>query len=393
MDVPRISGTRRPVSVGLAAGAAGLIATLFGFISAPRAALASYLTAYAYFAGLFIGALLLLMTFHATNARWMVVVRRALESMTLVLPLFALLFIPIALQLPTVYPWARTPPHLGEAPPELLATKAQWLKASNFVGRAALYFILFVGASEMLSFWSRRQDETGAIELTVWQRKIGAAALPVLGFATTFAAFDWLMSLDPAWASTIFGLYWFGGSFLGALAMLVVATTVLDRGGPLAGLVRPAHYHSLGKLMFAFVCFWAYIAFSQFMLIWIANKPEENPWYAVRIGSAYLPVALALLFGKFAIPFFVLLSKRIKTRPVALSCVAAWILCMQYVDIYWLVMPVLRPESGLPWWTDLAALVGVGGLSLAVFLIRAEGHPPLPVRDPYLAESLRYSKA
>ena len=304
-----------------------------------------------------------------------------------------MLFIPIALGLAHLYAWARPSPFFGEGPAVLLAKKAEWLRPGYFVLRAALYFVLFVGVSELLSFWSRRQDHTHALELTVAQRKIGAAALPILGFAVTFAAFDWLMSLDPGWASTIFGLYWFAGGFLGALALLIVVVSEAERVGPLRGRMRPGHYYSLGKLLFAFVCFWAYIAFCQFMLMWIANLPEEASWYVVRTRGPYRPLALSLVFGQFAVPFFVLLSKRIKLRPTQLSAVALWLLGMRYVDMYWVVMPSVFPEGNLPHWTDLTAFAGMGALALSVALFRARGQMPLPVGDPYLEDSLRYSKA
>jgi len=379
--------------VCLVIGILGAALTLVATIWMPNVAFGSYLAAYAYWVGIAVGAVLMVASFHAASARWVVVVRRLLEAMTASLPLFAVLFIPIALGLGHVFPWARPGAIIGHGDPELIHEKAtQWLNPTLFLFRAAIYFILWIAIAEVLYYWSRRQDESSEIGWTALERKLGAGSLPLLGIAMTFAAFDWLMSLSPDWGTTMFGLYWFAGSFLASHALLIVTAYAAERSGSLKGLIQPAHYHSLGKLTFAFVCFWAYIAFSQFLLIWIANEPDEISWYVDRIEKSYLPIAVGLFFGKFVIPFFVLLSRDIKVRPRALSLVACWILIAHYVDIYWVVMPAFPGHGAAPRWTDLTALAGIGGLAIAFAKWRLEGHRIFPIRDPYVLESLRYSK-
>jgi hypothetical protein len=379
--------------LALIIGIAGVALTLLATIWMPDVAFGSYLAGYTYWVGIAVGAVLMVASFHAASARWVVVVRRLLEAMTATLPVFAVLFLPIGLGLGHVFPWARPGAVIGRGDPDLVHEKAtQWLHPRLFLFRAALYFVLWIGIAEMLYYWSRRQDESSEFGWTALERRLGAGSLPLLGLAMTFAAFDWLMSLTPTWGTTMFGLYWFSGSFLAAHALLIVAATRAERLGWLDGRIRPAHYHSLGKLTFAFVCFWAYVAFSQFMLIWIANEPDEISWYVDRIEKSYLPIAVALFFGKFVIPFFVLLSREIKVNPPALSLVALWILAAHYVDIYWLVMPAFQGHGARPHWTDLTALAGIGGLAIAFAKWRLEGHRIFPVCDPYVLESLRYGK-
>jgi hypothetical protein len=222
-------------------------------------------------------------------------------------------------------------------------------------------------------------------------RSLGTAVIPLGGLAITFAGFDWLMSLDPLWASTIFGAYYFSGSFLAAMCLLTIATT-WSRGGGLYGeLVTLDHFHNLGKLMLAFTAFWAYIAFSQFMLIWAANLPEENVWFLSRSIGAWKAVAGALILGHFVLPFVLLLSRRLKLRPRLLSALAAWQLLMHGVDLYWIVSGASgRPPQ--PHWTVFTAFAGMGGAAIALALFRARGRYTVPVNDPFLVESLRYAQ-
>ena len=209
----------------------------------------------------------------------------------------------------------------------------------------------------------------------------------------SFAAFDWQMSLDLRLFSTIFGLYYFAGSFLSAFAVLILMMNGLraEPGTP-GALANPNHYHSLGKWLLAFTAFWAYMAFSQYLLIWIANLPEEVPWYLARNRGGWAPVGVALIVFHFIVPFFALLSRPLKRSPRALGFIAAYVLVIHYVDVYWVMMPALQHEAHAPrpHLADLTALAGVGGAALAFILWRLQGRPAVPVGDPYLAESLRY---
>jgi hypothetical protein len=225
------------------------------------------------------------------------------------------------------------------------------------------------------------------------QRALSAGALPLVAFALTFAAFDWVMSLNPLFFSTIFGVYYFAGSFLAAIAVLVIASAAArHEPGTHGPFISLAHFHNLGKLLLAFVAFWAYIGFSQYMLTWIANLPEELPWFLARTRGAWKPVWVILIFGHFLIPFFTLLSRDLKLRPRALAVVAAYLLVMHWVDVYWMVVPTFHPDHISFHWTQLTAFAGIGGIAVAFALFRARGRFAVPVGDPYLPDSLRYTQ-
>jgi hypothetical protein len=374
-----------------AIGAGGLALTLLGgILGDPRRVLFSYLLAYVYWLGLALGALILLGSFHASNARWPVVLRRFLEFVPSSLPLFALLLVPVLVGLRYLFPWV-DPAALGGEIRQVVEHRRPFLNVPFFVARAALYFAVWIGVSWGLRAWSIRQDATGGIELTRWQRRLGAGSLPILALTMSFAAFDWMMSLDPRFYSTIFGVYWFAGSFVGAFAILAVAGA-LTRADPtqFGAHMNLEHFHSVGKYMLAFVAFWGYVAFSQFMLIWIANVPEEVPWYVVRIRGGWLPVFSFLALFHFLVPFFLLLSRPLKRDPRRLAWLGIWILLGHWVDLYWVIMPVLDPSGPRPSLWDLTGLAGVGGLAMAFVLWRMHGVAALPLRDPYLDDSLRY---
>jgi hypothetical protein len=376
-EVPRFAGGRGLLVGSAVAGAVGMAATLVLGLVAPRQTLFSYLLALLFWLTLAVGMLGWLASFHAAHARWMVVLRRLMEAMTAPLAVLAVLFIPLAAATGHVYDW---PEH-----------KRFYFNLGFWIGRAAVYFGIWIAVAHLLWRWSVRQDGDGALAWTRRQRVLSAAALPPIGLALTFAAFDWVMSLHPDWQSTIFGLYLLGGAQAGSIALVIVVATGAERGGgPLAGMLTRAHFHSLGKLLLSFVCFWGYMAFSQYMLMWIGNLPEEIPWYLVRTHGAWKPIAIALALGHFGVPFLILLSAQLKRRPVGLSAVAAWILVIHLVDCYWLIMPELHPGSAMPHLADLTALVGVGGLCAAFVVWRLRGHFPVPIRDPYAAQALRY---
>jgi hypothetical protein len=257
--------------------------------------------------------------------------------------------------------------------------------------RQFIYFGVWIFVSQRLHAWSTQQDENGQLELTVKQRFLSPGALPFLALTITFASFDWLMSLTPLWFSTIYGVYYFSGSFLAAFCVLTLAAVNAQGNKDLFGnLVTPAHYHNLGKLMLAFVSFWAYIAFSQFMLIWIANIPEEVPWYHIRIFGGWQNLSASLFFLHFLLPFGILLSRNLKLQPRKLSVVAVYLLAIHLVDVYWLVWPAYNEHGPSFHWTLVTAFLGVGGTAIGFALFRARGKYTVPVKDPYIADSLRY---
>lgn len=392
MRAERFTGGRGVMLGAAVVGALGLLITLVGFFVAPGPALHSYLVAFCYWTGLGVAALILLCIFHASHARWMVVLRRAIESIPAALWLMVPLFLPIAVGMAHLYPWVEPPAGLSEHELGLLEHKRAYLNPPFFLLRAALYFGCWVLVAELLRRWSVRQDESGDGELTSKQRRLGAGALPALAVTLTFASVDWLMSLEPLWFSTVFGVYFFAGSFVSAIAVVTLCAALAFRRELDGGLATPEHLHSLGKLLFAFVCFWAYIAYSQYMLMWIADLPEEVPWYLARTGSGWRRVALLLFVGHFVVPFVALLSARLKRRPGPLAALAGWILLMHFVDLYWVVMPALHRDAPRVHWTDFSAFFGVGGAAVAFALFRLRGGYAVPVRDPFLAASVRYTQ-
>jgi hypothetical protein len=356
-----------------------------------KAALFSYLVAFTYWAGVALGALILLMIFHAFRAKWMVVLRRPLETMAATLPLFLLLAVPVLINLGDIYSWVNPDAKMFSAHElHLLHNKAKYLNVPFFVVRTIGYFAVAGFVAWRLFSWSTQQDTSGDVALTQRQRNLGVGALPLLAMVITFASFDWLMSLNPIWFSTIFGVYYFAGSFWSTIAILIIVITVARGRDPFADYVNVEHIHNLGKLLFAFTCFWGYIGFSQMMLIWIAGLPEEIPFYIVRMRGEWAAVGIALIVGHFFVPFAFLLSRDLKRNPLRLSMIAGWALLMNLLDVFWLVMPTLNPNAVTPHWSLLFAYVGLGALATAFGLWKLRGHHTLPVRDPYLDVSLRY---
>jgi hypothetical protein len=374
-----------------AIGVLGLLGTFAGMATGDaRPAYFSYLFSFAYWGGLALASVVLLQIFHAFRAKWMVVLRRAVEVMAVTMVLFLVLFIPIAMGLKHLYSWVEPASDLPAEALRILKHKEAYLNTPFFVVRSVGYILMAALVSQRLFGLSVKQDDTGDVQLTARQRAFGTGALPFLAFVFSFAGFDWLMSLDPLWFSTIFGVYFFAGSFVSSISLLVIITD-RARGKNLYGdLVSAEHIHQLGKLMLAFTCFWAYIGFSQLLLIWIAGLPEEVPFYLVRMKGGWAGVSVFMIVGNFFLPFGALLSRSLKRNRGQLALVAFWILLVHAVDIFWLVMPTLSPDSIPFHWTLIPAFVGIGGLALAFGLWRIRGRFTVPVRDPYLADSLAY---
>lgn len=389
----RFQGGRSLMMGGAVGGLVLVLATLAGLAMGPeqaKHAMFSYLVGFTYWGGIGMASLLLLMIFHAFGAKWMVVLRRPLEAMATSVALFAVLFIPIILGMKYLYVWVDPPADLGREALKLLAHKKVYLNQTAFILRTAFYFLSLIVIAGRLFSWSTRQDESGAVDLTRRQRRLGTGALPFVALVFTFAGLDWLMSLNPLWFSTIFGVYYFAGSLVSVFSLLAIVT-YRARGKNLFGdYVSVEHTHNVGKLMLAFTAFWAYIAFSQFMLIWIANLPEEIPFFMVRFKTAWAPLGVILIFGQFFIPFGALLSRSLKRDPRKLAGVALFILLVHFVDIYWLIVPTLSPDSLAFHWTNLTAFLGIGLLAIAFTVWRLRGRFAIPVKDPYLADSLRY---
>jgi hypothetical protein len=386
----RYQGGRGLVMGGAVGGLIFLAATFAGLAIDPRRTMFSYLVAWLYWAGIGLSAAILLMIFHAFGAKWVVVIRRVLEAMSTSVLLYVVLFIPIFLGLKYLYLWVEPPPTLPRDVLKLLAHKQPYLNKGFFLIRTIFYFAMFALVAGRLFRLSTKQDEVGGTDLTRRQRRFGTGMLPLMAMVFTFAAFDWVMSLNPLWYSTIFGVYFFAGSFVSVFAILAIAAHRARGANEFGAYVSIEHIHNIGKLMLSFVAFWAYVAFSQFMLIWIASLPEEIQFFLPRLKGEWAVVGWILILGQFLIPFGALLSRSLKRNRAQLAVVAAWILVIHFVDVYWLVLPTLSPESVGFHWTTITAFLGVGLLSISFTVWRMRGRFSIPVKDPYLAESLGY---
>jgi hypothetical protein len=390
-NLPRFTGGRKLMLVSAVAGVIGLALTLLGGLANPRAALLAYLIAFVYWLGLAIGATSLVLANHAAGARWNVTVRRLGESIGATVPVFALLFIPLLLGAGHVWFWVAPAQPLSPELIKLLAHKSVYLNMTSFTLRAVVYFAVWSGIAWRLRALSVEQDESGDPAITLSLRRLSAPGLLFFVLTMTFASFDWLMSLQPTWYSTIFGLYIHAGAFVCSLALVCLIVTGLRASDePWGRLITVDQQHNLGKLLLAFTAFWAYMAFSQYMLIWAGNLPEELQWIVTRSRGVWRPVGQLILFGQFLIPFFLLLSRNMKRRRNRLAALSVWFLFIHYVDLYWVVMPAAGIDQLGLHWTHFTAFFGIGGISVATAVFLLRGARPVPVKDPFLEDSLRY---
>jgi hypothetical protein len=365
-------------------GVAGLaLCALPAFISAGlrEQFFRSYLLSFVFWIGITLGCFAILMVQHMSGGAWGLVIRRVLESATRTFPLFALLFIPIILGLHSLYIWAR-PEEVAAS--EALKHKSAYLNVTFFIVRAVFYFVVWFGVSRALNKWSLEQDKTGERALTSKMQNLCGPGLLLYGLTVTFASIDWVMSLQPEWFSTIFGILFMGGQGLSAMAFVIAVLVLLASRKPMSDVIQPGHLHDLGKLMLAFLMLWAYFAFSQFLIIWSGNLPEEIPWYVRRLQSSWKYVGLALVLIHFALPFVLLLSRDLKRSSRRLVIVASIIIIMRFVDLIWMIVPEVRGGGFAVHWMDVAMLFGLGGIWLSVFLRQLGNRPLLPVRDPYI---------
>ena len=345
----------------------------------------SWLFAFGFFFTLCAGCFFWTIVHYATDAEWTVVVRRQLENIAVLVAVLAIFFIPILLLRHHLYEWMNIAPG-KEAN---LDSKRAYLNLNFFILRAAFFLGFFIIASQFLRRFSVRQDKDGNPQFTIRLRKVAFASLPLFALCLTFGAFDWLMSLNYRWFSTMFGVYIFAGAAGSSMSLLVLVISALQRAGYLKNVVTLEHYHIMGKWMFAFCVFWAYIGFGQYMLIWYANIPEETQYFLTRNTESWWGLSMLLVIGRFFGPFAILLLQSIKKHPRQLCYVAAWILLMQMLDIYLVVLPALHGTGVHVSLWDFAALIAIGA-TLAFVYLRIVGKTSLfPVRDPRLVESLK----
>lgn len=441
----------------------GLAAALFGMTSDPRRFAFSWLFAFMTFLAVGLGGLFVVLGQHLTGAGWGVTIRRTAEMLLSALPVFVLLFVPVALNLDELYPWmhmeleaeeagaaghgeehgalelgsgrahaqegehrqralndmrpsewpthdageeggeaAHTPLHAEHE--EVMRAKYGYFhsfgRAGFFFVRAGIYFIAWILLAYFFVGWSTRQDKERGLELTKKMQRLAPASTFVFGLTLTFAAFDWMMSLEPTWYSTIFGVVYFAISAVIGHVTVILITLAIRRAGLIGEAVNVEHFHDLGKLLFGFIVFWAYVSFSQFMLIWYAGIPEEATYYHLRWwgGGGFSAISILLILAGFVIPFFLLISRNTKRRLPVMAFACVWLAVMHVIQVFWLVMPYAQ-QTGLVHtslrvhWLDIACLLAVGGTYFSVVLWQMTRFPLVPMGDPRLARALKFENA
>jgi hypothetical protein len=353
----------------------------------PKQFFFSWLVSFLFFLSLALGALFFVLIQFAAQGGWGVVLRRIGETIFSTIPVMAILFVPLLFGLHDLYEWSHAEAVEHDA---LLAWKAPYLNVPFFLIRAALFFGIWSVIAIFYYRGSRSQDATGDHNVSARLRKFAGPAIIVLALTQTFASIDWIMSLTPHWYSTMFGVYFFAGSWVGFIALLSVVVPAMRGAGLLDTLISREHLQDIGKFLFAFTAFWAYIAFSQYFLMWYGNLPEETIFYKARMEGSWAQVSVLLLAGHFVAPFFYLMGRAVKRNGATLAVGGAWILAMHFVDLYWQVMPTLHPEGLNPSLLDFAALMAVGGSFVAAASWLMRRHALVPLRDPRLAESLAF---
>lgn len=374
----------------LAAGVAGLLLTGAGlFLVSPNQFYRSYLWSFVFYLGVSIGCMAWLMLQYLTGGAWGVVIRRPAEAAMRTLPLLALLFLPVVAGIPNLYRWSHAA--MVAADP-ILQHKHTYLNVPFFLVRAVAYFLGWGFLTWYLNRWSAVEDREGGWRAHSRMAAIAGPGLIFWGFSVTFMAVDWVLSLDPHWFSTMFGLLFMAGQGLSSMAFLVTLMVLLSQRKPMSDVLTPRHLHDLGKFLLMMVMVWAYFAFSQFLIIWAGNLPDEIPWYLERLSGGWQFLALALVVGHFALPFALLLSRDLKRNFKFLASLAVFILFMRYVDVFWLVAPDFDNGVFHMSWMDLTAPIGIGGVWLAYFLNQLEKRPLLPVNEPHLVEALEHGR-
>jgi hypothetical protein len=386
-----------PAQVGLFQKRALIVGVVFLLLLAVGAILNrpqffhSYLVGFLFWAGIPLGSLALLMLQHLTGGQWGLVIRRVLEAATRTLPLLAVLFLPIIIGAHDIYPWTHQE-KMSETP--ALEQKARlYLNLPGFVGRAALYFALWGMLAYLLNKWSWEQDRTAERGYTKRMRMLSAPGIIIFVLTVTFASVDWAMSLNPEWFSTIYGLLFVAAWALSALAFSIAMLAIVGLREPLARVVRPNHFQDLGKLMLAFVMLWAYFSFSQYLIVWSGNLPEEIQWYLPRVSGGWGAIALSVVIFHFALPFMLLLSRSLKRSPGKLLILAIVILVIRLIDFFWMIAPEFAHGSFHLSWMDVVAPLGIGGVWLAMFFWQLNKRPLIPINDPQYENLLAEAQA
>lgn len=366
-------------------GVVGLLASGIGYFLEHDQFFFSYLVSFAFFSSIALASLFFVMLQHLTRSEWSAVLRRIPEAISSNLWIWGLFIIPVFLGMHSLYHWTH-PEAVAHDP--VLQGKHPYLNTTFFIIRQIIYFGLWSFLGYRMYKKSVEMDNTGDWGLQTLLRRTSGPGIFFFAITLAFASFDWLMSLDPHWYSTIFGVYYFAMSFQGLFAALILIVFFLWKKGLLTNTIQKGHVYDLGVQMFGFTVFYAYIAFSQFLLIYYANIPEETVWYLERLSGGYEYLAYFYLFGRFVIPFVVLLPKWTKSNPTIVGSVSALILISHLVELYWIVMPVLNQHGFHFNWMTLTSFLGLGGIFMGLFFHRFKQNKMIPINDPKLGDSL-----
>ncbi len=373
--------------LGLTAGIIGLAFSAIGIFADPGRFFHSYLVAFGFWTTISLGCLFFVMLHHLTGATWSVVVRRQAETVMSILPILAIFFVPVLFGMHDLYHWTHADAVAGD---HLLHHKSPYLNVPFFLIRAAAYFGVWTMLALLLYKVSLKQDSGHSAAIGRRVKRISAPGMLLFAISVTYSSFDWYMSQDPHWYSTIFGAYIFSGGLVSALAFLAFSSLSLRKRKILSEIITEEHYHDLGKLTFAFMVFWAYIAFSQYFLIWYANIPEETIWFDNRYRGGWKYVSILIALGYFVLPFLLLMARGAKRKLGFLKIMAGWLLFMHWVDLYWIIMPVFSKEKAMLSWIDIAAMLGIGGIFMWIFWRRFFSNALVPVGDPRLESSIKF---
>jgi hypothetical protein len=374
---PQMERVQRNV---LFVGLVALLISLIGLFMNAQHFWQSYLFAYIFWSGLTLGCLGIFFLHNVVGGNWGVAVRRLVESGLKTLPLVALFILPLLFfALPSLYKWTDAG---YRAEHFAVGHKAAYLNPLFFTVRTVIYFVIWYFTSRAILNMANEHDRTGDPALFKRIKARSAPALLVFVITTTYAFIDWIMSLESDWYSTIYAWMFTVGEVLLTFSFLVAVLVLLSKREPFSSFLTRQHFHDLGNLMLAFTMLWAYMSFAQFLIIWAENLPDEIPWYVRRFSGGWGYVAWTISIFMFCVPFFILLQTRIKRNARALRTVAIWIILMRVLDVFWIVAPAWRQRGLEVYWTDLVALIGLGGIWLAYFIRNLKARPLLASNDP-----------
>jgi hypothetical protein len=371
-------GVSRIQRIALIAGVVALILCVVGAFLDPTAFFQAYLVAFLYWLAFPLGALAIVALYHLGGGVWGFPIRRPLEAAMMTVPLFAVLFVPLIFGWSTLYPWAR-PEEVARDP--ILQHKSVYVNVPFTLGRAVLYFVLWSLVAFMLHRTSLEQDRTGDPDLPRLLGRRSRFGLVFVILALSFASFDWAMSLDAHWFSTIYGMLFLAAYGLTGIAFAIVVLWLLAERPPTSEVTTPATFSDLGNLLLAFVMLWTYMNLSQYLIIWSGNLPDEVPWYLRRSDNGWWWYTLLLFAFQFVAPFLVLLARNNKRNSQTLARIAGFVLFMRFVDMYWIVMPEVRREGLSFHWLDIVAPIGIGGVWVAAYIWSLQRQPLLPAHD------------